>query len=151
MKKQAAILLAARAEADPKTYLEKLKVPAPLVERWMPERERWEAMAAQLKRDAREVPGLWLRLLAMCGLPIVAIYTSGGASVHALVREDRESHAEFSEIVRQYKHRLPLVGADPAALTPVRLTRLPGCTRGGRPQRLLYLNPAAPEKPILSL
>jgi hypothetical protein len=32
-------------------------------------------------------------------------------------------------------------GADPGALTPVRLTRLPGCTRGGNEQRLIYLNP----------
>jgi len=33
-------------------------------------------------------------------------------------------------------------GADPAALTPVRLTRLPGCLRGGKEQKLIYLNPA---------
>ena len=32
-------------------------------------------------------------------------------------------------------------GADPAALTPVRLTRLPGCLRGGKEQKLVYLNP----------
>ena len=36
---------------------------------------------------------------------------------------------------------LPVLGADPAAMTPVRLTRLPGCTRNGKEQRLIYLNP----------
>lgn len=32
-------------------------------------------------------------------------------------------------------------GADPGVLTPVRLTRMPGCTRKGRMQRLVCLNP----------
>jgi hypothetical protein len=38
---------------------------------------------------------------------------------------------------------LPIFGADPGAMTPVRLTRLPGCTRGGREQRLIFLHPGA--------
>ena len=39
------------------------------------------------------------------------------------------------------KRVLPLIGADPGAMTPVRLTRLPGCTRRGKEQKLIYLNP----------
>jgi hypothetical protein len=34
-----------------------------------------------------------------------------------------------------------MIGADPGAMTPVRLTRLPGCTRRGKEQKLIYLNP----------
>ena len=45
---------------------------------------------------------------------------------------------------------LPVLGADPGAMTPVRLTRLPGCTRGGRLQELIYLNPRPNvRKPVL--
>jgi hypothetical protein len=94
------------------------------------------------------VSGLWLKLLAMSGLPIAAIYTSGGASVHALVRDPKPNWPEFSELLRAYKNRLPLVGADPAAMTPVRLTRLPGCKRGGKFQKLLYLDPKAEARAI---
>jgi hypothetical protein len=95
--------------------------------------------------ESDEAPAeLWLRLLAMCGLPITAIYSSGGRSWHALVRESHGADlAGFKEKLKAYKQRLPLVGADANAITPVRLTRLPGCTRGGKLQQLIFLNPAA--------
>lgn len=87
--------------------------------------------------------GLWLRFLTR--LPsLVAIYSSGGKSWHALMRVDQPDKPSFDGFLRSHAKRiLPLFGADPGAMTPVRLTRLPGCTRGGRLQRLIYLNPKA--------
>lgn len=108
----------------------------------MEKQEAWEDMIPRLEKDVVEVPGLWLKLLAMMPLAIKAIYSSGGDSWHALVVVDMETKADFDEYLRmRAKRTLPVIGADPGAMTPVRLTRLPGCTRGGREQRLIYLNP----------
>ena len=85
-------------------------------------------------------PELWLKVLVQLPLPIAAIYTSGGKSVHALVRVDAGSKAEWDKIRDVVAGCVPL-GADPAAMTAVRLTRLPGCLRGDRLQELYYLNP----------
>ncbi len=88
---------------------------------------------------------LWLRVLSKLDLPIVSVTTSGSKSAHALVRvsqKDRESYlaraAEIADLV------VPL-GADPAAMSAVRLTRVPGCVRKdtGKPQQLIYFNPDA--------
>lgn len=114
--------------------------------------EGWESLAERYMREAPEVPGLWRRLLAMLPVPIKAIYSSGGVSLHALVRVDEETKAHFDTNLRQvWKRQMPLIGADPAAMTPVRLTRLPGCTRGGREQQLIYLNPNADGRPVRDL
>jgi len=43
------------------------------------------------------------------------------------------------------------LGADPGALSAVRLTRLPQAMRGQRLQRLLYLNPDPDGRPIVEL
>jgi hypothetical protein len=43
---------------------------------------------------------------------------------------------------------LVTLGADPGALTAVRLSRLPQAMRGERCQRLLYLNPLPTAVPI---
>ena len=51
-------------------------------------------------------------------------------------------------------HRGPVLvtlGADPGALSAVRLTRLPQARRGDRVQRLLYLNPAPDATPIIRM
>jgi hypothetical protein len=104
--------------------------------------ERWLGMAEQFEAWAPEVAGLWMRFLAMCPVPVKAIYSSGGASWHALVVVDYPTKAAFDTFLRSHgKRLLPIFGADPAAMTPVRLTRLPGCTRRGKLQRLIYLNP----------
>jgi hypothetical protein len=104
----------------------------------------WAEQAKRYHAEAAEVPGLWLRFLAMVPLAIVAIYSSGGHSLHALVRVDQPDKPTFDTLLREnIKRTLPVIGADPGALTPVRLTRLPGCTRGGNEQRLIYLNPSA--------
>lgn len=109
---------------------------------------------------------VWLKILVQLADPIVAVYTSGGKSVHALVKVSAATPEEFNAIKAEYVLRLSSVGADAAAITPVRLSRLPGCMRHGasgengtyfkydkpRLQELLYLNPAAvPGVPILTM
>lgn len=115
-----------------------------------PSRRSTEAVTSwkHLLLESDEAPeDLWMRLLAICGLPIVAIYSSGGRSWHALVKESHgDDAAGFKEKLKAYKQRVPLVGADANAITPVRLTRGPGCLRGGKLQRLIFLNPAADTK-----
>lgn len=142
--KKASLLRAAHAHANPETYLrDEIKAPPRWIDSILPLRATWPVLADQLDADAPTIPRLWMRLLAICGLPIAAIYSSGGVSWHALIAEPAGDYATFAERLRQYKARLPLIGADPAAITPVRLTRLPGCTRNGRLQRLIYLDPKA--------
>lgn len=102
--------------------------------------------------ESDELPAeLWLRVLVNLPLPIVAIYTSGGKSIHALVQAWHSSKAEWDASRNIIRALVCPLGADPAALTAVRLTRLPGCMRGDKKQRLLYLNPEAPEKPLILL
>ncbi|MDB6035312.1 MAG: hypothetical protein JWM16_5650 [Verrucomicrobiales bacterium] len=94
---------------------------------------------------------VWLRALARMPLRIVAIYESGGRSIHALVRIDASSKADWDEIVVPHKPMLTTLGADPGALSAVRLSRLPQAWRGSRQQTLLYLNPNSDGTPILDL
>jgi hypothetical protein len=94
---------------------------------------------------------LWLKLLVQLPLRISAIYTSGGSSIHALVRIDAESKSDWDEIVR--RKLLPILvtlGADPGAMTAVRLSRLPNCMRGETKQlqKLLYINDRPDYTPI---
>jgi hypothetical protein len=93
----------------------------------------------------------WLRALVQMRLPIAAIYDSGGKSVHALVRIDAASKEDWDARVRlKMMPALVPFGADPSALTAVRLTRLPNCMREetGKLQRLLYLDPEPDGVPI---
>ena len=104
----------------------------------------------------------WLAALAQMPLPIVAIYTSGRRSIHALVRLNAESKAHWDGIAASLKPALIVLGADPKAMSAVRLSRLPCCERLGatdkngvyraypspRLQRLLYLDPAPDSAPI---
>jgi hypothetical protein len=82
-------------------------------------------------------------------LRIAAIYTSGGKSIHALVRLDAESKAAWDAERDRMRTALVTFGADEGALTAVRLTRLPGAKRDERPQELLYLNPNPSGIPII--
>jgi hypothetical protein len=93
--------------------------------------------------DAPE--SVWLRCLVQLPLRIVALYTSGGRSVHALVKVNADSKAEHDSCRNVIRSVLPVLGADPAAMTGVRLSRLPGCYRGDRLQRLVWLDPEPPE------
>jgi hypothetical protein len=92
----------------------------------------------------------WLSCLVQLPLKITAIYTSGGKSIHALVRLDATSKAEWDRMRDRIKPIVVTLGADPNALTAVRLTRLPGAYRGEHRQNLLYLNPAADGTPIVA-
>ena len=82
---------------------------------------------------------------------IACICESGGRSIHALVRVDADSKASWDALIQKVKPALVTLGADPGALSAVRLTRLPQARRGERVQRLLYLNPAPDGTPIVRL
>lgn len=113
----------------------------------------WDALARLYVQWAGEVPGMWLRFLAGFPDSIVAIYSSGGESWHALVYVGADTWADMDGLLKGNpnakkagqregaKRVWARFGADPGALSPVRLTRLPGCTRNGNEQRLIYLNP----------
>ncbi len=106
----------------------------------------------------------WLNALTNLPLPITALYTSGSRSIHALIRIDAPSKSAFDGFRDRITPLLSKLGADPAAISGVRLTRLPGVLREGtvdkdgryhkfdtpRLQRLLYLNPT-PEIQALRL
>lgn len=107
----------------------------------------------------------WLRMLVQLPFPIAAVYSSGGKSLHALLRFDAESKSEWDSLRDALLPVLCPLGADGAALTAVRLSRLPGCLRYGtsdkggffqpyatpRLQELIWLNPFAQAQPILEL
>lgn len=97
--------------------------------------------------DARD----WIAALVQLPLRIVAIYTSGGRSIHALVQVDAPSKQEWDGLMRQIRPMVVTIGADAKAMTAVRLTRLPGCYRGDRLQKLLYLCPDPTPTPICLL
>jgi hypothetical protein len=95
-----------------------------------------------LESDEAE-PNEWLSCVVQFPLRIVAIYTSGGKSIHALVRLDAKSKQDWDRKKDLIAPIVVTLGADPQALTAVRLSRLPGTLRGERPQELLYLDPLA--------
>ena len=112
---------------------------------------RWKF--ALLESDEAD-PRIWLGALAKSQLPISAIYSSGGRSVHALIRvpgpgtgmaalSGPSSKEEWDAWARSQKAPLARLGADPKALTAVRLTRLPQQYRAekGALQKLLYVSP----------
>ncbi len=98
-------------------------------------------------------PAHWLAALAQMPLPIAAIYTSGGKSIHALVRLDADTKEAWDEARTRMMPFLVTLGADRKAMSAVRLTRLPGCERveTGRLQTLLYLNPAPELVPVCEM
>lgn len=79
-------------------------------------------------------------------LPVAAIMTSGGKSIHCLVRVDAVCDADYRVRVGRVLSALRRYGFDGKNKNPGRLSRLPGVERkiGAGPdgrQRLLYLNP----------
>lgn len=130
-----------------------------------------------LESDSAKVEH-WLNFVVQLKLRIAALYTSGGRSVHALVRVNATSKPQWDAMRDMMSPVLSKLGADPAAMSAVRLTRLPGCYRRGkmrvetwrddrtgeeekRPvyhrfeqpllQELLYLNPRPEPVSILTL
>ena len=98
-------------------------------------------------------PAHWLAALAQIPLPIAAIYSSGGKSIHALIKVDAASRDQWDSIADELKPTVITLGADPGAITAVQLSRLPGCERveKGALQRLLYLNGTPDETPIADM
>lgn len=98
-------------------------------------------------------PALWLAALVQIPLPIVAVYSSGGKSIHSLARVDADTADHWRELKAKLAPTLVTLGADDGAMTAVRLTRLPQCYRAekDRWQSLYYLNPTADETPICEL
>lgn len=94
---------------------------------------------------------LWLAAIVQFPLRIAAIYSSGGRSVHALVKIDARTKGEWDSEREAMKQALVVLGADAGAMTAVRLTRLPGCWRHRSLQKLLYINPDPPMRPICEL
>jgi hypothetical protein len=127
--------------------------PNPRGERRTPSRRSEESVRAWrygvLESDEAD-PEDWLRCLIQMPLRIASVCESGKRSIHALVRLDAESKADWDSKVKVMKPVLVTLGADAGALSAVRLTRLPQAKRGERLQRLLYLNPSPYGSPIVS-
>lgn len=125
--------------------------------------QRWPFLV--LESDAAPLRE-WMGALARLPLRISAIYSSGGRSVHALIRIDAVTKAHWDDIVKRQMQPglkfLVLNGADPGVFSAVRLSRLPGALREGkmdregnygrfaRPslQKLLYVNPLPHARPL---
>jgi len=95
----------------------------------------------------------WLAFVVQIPARIAAIYTSGSRSIHTLVQIDAGSKAEWDATAGRWKRPLKVLGGDPACLSAVRLTRLPGCRRPEKKniQKLLYLNSNPPDSPLIEL
>jgi len=95
---------------------------------------------------------VWLAALAKLPLRISAIYSSGGKSIHALVRLDATTEAHWKDQRERLLEGIVVLGADRQSMSSVRLTRLPGFFREekGRWQKLLYLNPEPQASPLIS-
>jgi hypothetical protein len=101
---------------------------------------------------------LWLNALAQVRMPIVAITSSAGRSLHALVRVNCLGYDDWTAMRNGAKNAMTLLGFDPQSLSnPTAAMRLPNTMREGkskdgrfvpfehgvRKQRLLYFNPEA--------
>lgn len=96
----------------------------------------------------------WLKILSQVFYPIAAVYTSGSKSIHALIHlgDDCRTKQDFDRKRLQLSLSLVPLGADLAAISAVRLSRLPGGVRNKngiwREQELLYLNPYPEARPL---
>lgn len=98
-------------------------------------------------------PDLWFGFIAQLPIKTMAIYTSGGKSIHCLFRVDAPSKQAWDELIAPLKRPAKVMGADHSCLSAVRLTRLPQCWRPEKSgfQRLLYLNPDPPLCPLVDM
>lgn len=83
-----------------------------------------------------------IRIMRELDLPIATMTTSGGKSVHALVRVDADGPNHYDERVALLHEICNAAGlkADHANSNPGRLTRLAGVMRGDKRQELLFVN-----------
>lgn len=110
----------------------------------------------------------WLGFIAQTPLQIEALYTSGGRSIHALVRVDCRTKKEWDEekaAMMPFLMTGLMLGADRGTWSGVRLSRLPGAYREGKYgaddryqryaqpklQKLLYIKPGADGRPICEM
>ena len=98
----------------------------------------WECVMAfrylVLESDVA-APEEWLGFLAAAPIRLEAIYTSGGKSLHALLRMDCASRSEFErkkEALAPFLNVCLIAGADKGPLSLLAPTRLPGCRREGK-------------------
>lgn len=68
-------------------------------------------------------------MLVRLPLPIRAITSSGGRSLHAIVQVDAEDEKAYKKLANGLLRKLKLVGFDPSCSNPSRKSRLPGFTR----------------------
>ncbi len=96
---------------------------------------------------------LWLRALVQMELRIAAVFSSGGKSVHALVRIDARSKSEFDACGQVVAAVMTGIGADPNALKGLPMSRVPGIKRieTGGIQELWYLDPDPAWRRLLDL
>ena len=89
--------------------------------------------------------GDWLTILRKVALPIVSVTLSGNASAHAIVRVEAANRDEWLAAANKLADIVVPLGADPNAITAVRLTCLPGVIRKdtAQEQKLIYFNPDA--------
>lgn len=98
---------------------------------------------------------LQLSFFGVFKAPICAVLTSGGSSVHAWLKVNRQNREDFAALFLHIERRLIRFGIDTQNKNPSRLSRLVGVTRkilagpDGR-QRLLYLNPNPEVRPIFA-
>lgn len=82
------------------------------------------------------------RMYRKLNLPIAAMVTSGGKSIHAIVHIDAANAAEYRDRVEMLYTILANKGmvVDMQNKNPSRLSRLPGCIRGTNRQTLIDTN-----------
>ena len=96
---------------------------------------------------------LQLSVFAKLPLPVAAVLSSGGRSLHAWVKVEAGDADEYRATVAGMLEILARFGVDGKNKNPSRLSRLPGAKReigasGDGLQRLLYLNPKPDGKAI---
>lgn len=106
--------------------------------------------------DAIPLP-LQIAFIARLSLPIAAIITSGGKSLHAWVAINAANATDYRTLASRIFSALEPFGVDTANKNPARLSRLPGVTREigtvrdtDNRQRLLYLNPEPKTERIIA-
>lgn len=98
---------------------------------------------------------LQISFLARVPLPIAAILTSGGKSVHAWIKVEADDFKDYEKTVEEMRNILTRFGIDRTNKNPSRLSRLVGVTRqigatGDGRQKLLYLNPNPEQRSIIA-
>lgn len=87
-------------------------------------------------------PEIQLSIIRKMRLPCAAIVSSGGKSIHAIVKIDAESETEYRQRVDELHKILNANGfkVDKQCKNPSRLSRMPGAMRGERMQVLIDTN-----------